>query len=697
MKKKLLYGLFFCLGLVFSMESAHALRPYEITGRDVCPHFELALAKGDGTLEHQTCHQTYEAAKKKMMKRESANLVIIENGVIIDAKYAVVDYDQDFTNASTKFVRIYKNKNDKVSNYISYIRTAPGNYADDAVLLDYDYETKRAKIKISGIVGWIDKNDNSAVLYDVVPLIWTKSLQYYSVTEDRLYHVFPKNIYGDSGKTSHSLDLKPDMLEVGNYYSYDGHYFYTDMKDLIDDYKNDTYEKSVNKDNPYYNYYQYLSYRTKTNYNADNINAYINFRTGNNVNSKLYNTGQDFIKTQEKYGVNAILMLIVGINESSSGTSTISKDKNNLFGLGAVDSDPYNSAETFETVGECIDKYGYKWLTYGFLQPGDWRFEGAILGDKSAGVTVHYASDPFWGETAAHYYFEIDSRYGFQDRNNYLLAVNTTENVYPKKSVGGEAVSSTYYKYENKNSTVVVLETIKANDGNLWYKIQSDPNLDVDLNYIGSSTNPIDYNWNSYVYVEAKDYILVSHPEDYDPKKITDEKDLETNKENNESTEPTPTATPEPTPEPTPTPTPEPVYKQINNIVTDAKYKYNEGVVTGIKLGTKAKDIISSLTQQGAVKVVVIGADGKEKDKEKLATGDKIEITTDVKETLEVVIFGDINGDSSITAIDYVMIKNHIMGTQKLKGVYKKAADYSGDDTISAIDYVKIKNYIMNK
>ena len=28
------------------------------------------------------------------------------------------------------------------------------------------------------------------------------------------------------------------MLETGNYYSYDGHYFYTDAKTMIDDYKN---------------------------------------------------------------------------------------------------------------------------------------------------------------------------------------------------------------------------------------------------------------------------------------------------------------------------------------------------------------------------------------------------------------------------------------------------------------------------
>ena len=219
MKKKLLYVLFFCLGLFFSMESAHALRPYEITSRNECEKIELALAKKDGSLEKIECYDDYATAYNEMKKNTSSDVVLVEGGFIINAKYAVVDYDQDFSNASYKYVRVYKNKTDTGKSYMTYIRTAPGNYADEAVLLDYDHDTNRVKIKVAGVVGWIDKRDNNAILYDIVPLVWTKSLQYYSVTEDRLYHNFPKNVYGEGGKTSHALHLKPEMLDVGNYYS----------------------------------------------------------------------------------------------------------------------------------------------------------------------------------------------------------------------------------------------------------------------------------------------------------------------------------------------------------------------------------------------------------------------------------------------------------------------------------------------
>ena len=47
--------------------------------------------------------------------------------------------------------------------------------------------------------------------------------------------------------------------------------------------------------------------------------------------------------------------------------------------------------------------------------------------------------------------------------------------------------------------------------------------------------------------------------------------------------------------------------------------------------------------------------------------------------------------------LDYVKIKNHIMGTDTITKEYLYlAADYNDDSIISPLDYVKVKNYIMN-
>lgn len=67
-----------------------------------------------------------------------------------------------------------------------------------------------------------------------------------------------------------------------------------------------------------------------------------------------------------------------------------------------------------------------------------------------------------------------------------------------------------------------------------------------------------------------------------------------------------------------------------------------------------------------------------------------------VEDKYTVVKKGDCNGDGKITSSDYVLIKNHIMGTSTLEGANKKASDYNGDGNVTSSDYVLIKNYIMS-
>ena len=57
---------------------------------------------------------------------------------------------------------------------------------------------------------------------------------------------------------------------------------------------------------------------------------------------------------------------------------------------------------------------------------------------------------------------------------------------------------------------------------------------------------------------------------------------------------------------------------------------------------------------------------------------------------------GDVNGDGKITSSDYVLIKNHIMGTSSLSSTAQQSADYNEDGKITSSDYVLVKNYIMS-
>lgn len=670
--------IFIIICFLMSFTSVSAMRPDEIKARDTdCEKFELADAKEDGSLEKVACYDTYEDAKKAMDESENDNLVILENKVIIDVKYGVIDYEVDLSNTREGIIYVYNDKNSTETNG-HYIK---GGQPDDAAFIEFDYKTKRIKIMISGLVGWIDQYDGSTKLYDMVPLSWATDPQSYIViggNDDKLVHNFPKNVYNDPNKSAPyqlAIGKKPTMLDPGVYYSYDGHYFYKDMKQMLKDYKNNTYENAVNHDKPFYNYYQYLSFRTRTNYTKENIDAYNKERL--NKTSLLQNTGEFFIDTQDKYGVNAILMWAIGMNESAQGTSNIAKATNNLFGLNAVDKTPGQSASYFPSIEDCIRTYGSVWLSYRYLQPGDTRYKGANVGNKTEGLNYRYASDPFWGEKAAAFYYQFDKKYDFQDYNAYQLAVlNSNEVIYALKTPGGDKVFHNYYQYNIKDSVVVIYGEVEGpsiNGNKIWYKVASDPAIRKDFNYTESASE--EYSWDTFVYVPAAYFTKINEATGNIP-------DFPTKKE--DEVKPTP-------PEEKPT---APTAKKISSIVTEAKYKYSKGIISGIKPKTDVSTVIKNLTNAGGT-VTVTSANGKKITKGKIGTGMKVNITSGTTENLTVLIYGDVDGDGEISAVDYVKIKNSIMGTNTITGVYKTAADVNKDNIVDAVDYVNIKNYIM--
>ena len=64
-------------------------------------------------------------------------------------------------------------------------------------------------------------------------------------------------------------------------------------------------------------------------------------------------TGQLFVSNGETYGMNALLVYAIAILESGNGTSDFSRNRNNLFGIAAYDTNP-NAAYSFPSVEQCI-------------------------------------------------------------------------------------------------------------------------------------------------------------------------------------------------------------------------------------------------------------------------------------------------------------------------------------------------------
>lgn len=137
--------------------------------------------------------------------------------------------------------------------------------------------------------------------------------------------------------------------------------------------------------------------------------------------------------------------------------------------------------------------------------------------------------------------------------------------------------------------------------------------------------------------------------------------------------------------------------KDVVITLNNAGIKNGDKYITGLTVGSNIKIIKEKILIANKDAIVELkNSNDEAKNDGVVATGDKIIITVgEETRTYEIVIYGDVNGDGKIAATDYVKIKNHIMGTSTLTGVYQEAADVDKNARIGATDYVKIKNSIM--
>jgi len=514
--KKIIIIISFVMSLfLFTNVSALTHDSKELKERKVCSNYELAIAKSDGSIETVTCHEDYLSAKASMATNNEKDLIIINesstNSEIVDAKYALLYLDRGGS-VTTNIYPYSTHKSNTEDNYMNNSSTYGGT---DAAMIEYDNENSSYKIKISGDRGWIKASDVVAV----VPLAWVKTASYYKITSSDIYHYFASNIQ-KSGYSQMSLRLgpKPNDISIGSYYSYDGNYFYKDLYSLIDDYKDNKYNRSINKSDPYYNYYQYLPHRTRSNYTIDDVDAYfrnqlkfvgsIYGKQKASNYSVLYGEADSFMDSERKYGANAISMLSLSLNESAKGTSQIARYKNNVFGHSAYDSTPFSSASVYLSVSHNIDYHAYSYINYGYAEPTDWRYNGSHFGNKETGMNRAYASDVYWGEKAASYYYSFDRDNGMKDYNYYQIIIANGTNIKARKeaNTSGTVIQT----IKAVGTPFVLLEEVKGekvNNSDVWYKVQSDLNIDDNGKTISSSSSYPKYNWNGVMYVHSSYFI----------------------------------------------------------------------------------------------------------------------------------------------------------------------------------------------
>ena len=370
-----------------------------------------------------------------------------------------------------------------------------GAYGADAVCLG----TSGGKIRfmIAGMTGTVDAADVEVVDYST----YKNAVSYYTVSDGKLIHYISQNL-----KTAEYSQINngtaPSCLSEGvRYYSYDGHYFYEDYEKMLSDYREGSRSHSVNPSDPFYNYYQFLPLRSQTGYSAEELDAMIGSRTESS--SKLRNTGKSFVTYQNTYGVNALLAAGIAANESGWGTSSICQQKNNLFGLNAVDSSPGESADRFSSVDECIRQFMSSHMSKAYLYPENWSYNGGYLGNKGGGINVRYASDPYWGEKAAAIAWTLDGFGGNKDNGMHMFGVSEGGLNVNIRSQASTDSSVLYATGSLPVYPVLVLDS-QTEDG--FYKIQSEGVLDGGRTGLAKTA---EYDFNEmYAYISA-DYVSI--------------------------------------------------------------------------------------------------------------------------------------------------------------------------------------------
>lgn len=387
-----------------------------------------------------------------------------------------------------------------------------GCYGADAAFLGI--ENGKVKFKLSGVVGYV--NPSEVEIRNMDPEIPTTYISNYIVEDGRIKHVIQQNVNYYNSANVISIGRAPGGLANGIYYSYDGIYFYegtlNGFKKMIDDYKEGAHYRALNATKPYYNYYLYLPVRTISNYTVEDIaydlstyNSKMTSYPPASNESHLYGEELSFIEYQGEYGVNAIMSLSLAKNESNMGRSKIAYNKNNLFGMAAYDSST-GSAFSFKTVREGIKYFNKTMISEGYLDPKDKgnRYHGGHVGNKGSGFNVKYASDPYWGEKEASYYYNFDRIYGNQDYNKEKIGIKTNDQIYPIRKEPDNNATILYQTTNERNIPFVILEEVMVGNQK-WYKVQTDPTLTEDRSQVLQDNGAYNFNQN-YGYIRA-DYI----------------------------------------------------------------------------------------------------------------------------------------------------------------------------------------------
>ena len=134
----------------------------------------------------------------------------------------------------------------------------------------------------------------------------------------------------------------------------------------------------------------------------------------------------------------------------------------------------------------------------------------------------------------------------------------------------------------------------------------------------------------------------------------------------------------------------------VENVLNNAGIKNNNKYLMGFSVGSNINQITNKIGSNATV--TIKDTTGKVVASDTIKTGYSVTIKTkDEEKTLKTVVYGDVNGDGKITAVDYAKIKNYVLGNSNLTDAQIEASDVNHSKTVTAADYGKLKNVVLGK
>ena len=547
--------------------------------------FDVDVVNDNGGFDHKGCYSDFNSAKNAMnslgqdavirnaSSKSPSKIIAMVSGMVITNPYrnngrelSYYYMNQDFSGSNT-YSRQYAQAQ---YHDTAWYDTASGGGAVSMTMNGFDGYVKMAECDLVPIKYYTNHlaiqlggNNPEDPVYTLYP-----EMDHYTVSTDGSKEMKFYSYWGwsNSVKASWQTYAVPDrrgvilpgadwMSDGATYYSANGYDFYTDQAMTL-------YAGT------YYNYYQFLPLRTKSNLTAADLQNFLN-QSGYAGNSVMNGNAQAFIDAQNKYGVNALLVYAMAIQESGYGTSYYAKTRGNLFGWNAVDSNP-NLAASYSSIYAAVEQQMGVNLN-GYLDVDDGRHFGMAIGNKGNGFNVCYASDQYWGINIASFAYQIDKAAGFKDLYSVTLGVvNSDASVYFTKNA---YTSTKWYDIKNAGGSAggyfprAYLVPVLGEENGM-YKTQTSDHLSNGRLTRASVSNKWTYDFASNVAYISKDWLTI----------LTNG----TPSGNNTVPEEKPETTPDQAPETTPSPetTPEPSETPENEVgdMSNASYKYRSGV-----------------------------------------------------------------------------------------------------------------------